>query len=227
MRTQQPATERTADRRSGLILGQRRAIRSDRTHRATLYRPPRVSSRRVSPLRPATGTLAWLEPRRTATTIQPLAVSHEPEFYTREAAARRLGVGKTTVWELTTRGVIGVAYIRVKFAAYQRYSSSVGATRDYAGFPTKLVVTAGPAAEVRLAEAAASVETGLSGTVRVFLTTIHWLLSRPAGALGPIWRTPAGTDRQQWWCRPGTGPAPRSITGCRPPTARPMGRMLI
>jgi excisionase family DNA binding protein len=34
-----------------------------------------------------------------------------PEFYTREAAARRLGVGKTTVWELTRRGIVGVAYI--------------------------------------------------------------------------------------------------------------------
>jgi excisionase family DNA binding protein len=37
-----------------------------------------------------------------------------PEFYTREMAARRLGVGKTTVWELTSRGLIGVAYIGSK-----------------------------------------------------------------------------------------------------------------
>jgi excisionase family DNA binding protein len=60
---------------------------------------------------PSAGSLDWVQ-RRSNPSISPEPVTvDQPEFYTREAAARRLGVGKTTVWELTTRGVIGVAYI--------------------------------------------------------------------------------------------------------------------
>jgi excisionase family DNA binding protein len=61
--------------------------------------------------------LAWIEDRQQVQTTSPVLEpsTHErPEFYTREAAAKRLGVGKTTVWELTRRGLIGVAYIGSK-----------------------------------------------------------------------------------------------------------------
>lgn len=66
-------------------------------------RPPRSA--------PSAGSLDWIQRRSNLSTPpEPLKVDR-PEFYTREAAARRLGVGKTTVWELTHRGIIGVAYI--------------------------------------------------------------------------------------------------------------------
>jgi excisionase family DNA binding protein len=59
--------------------------------------------------------LAWIEARLLpGRPAQPETPPERPEFYTREAAARRLGVGKTTVWELTNRGLLGVAYIRSK-----------------------------------------------------------------------------------------------------------------
>ena len=57
------------------------------------------------------GSLQWVKARRIVSPSAETTATDRPEFYTREAAARRLGVGKTTVWELTTRGVIGVAYI--------------------------------------------------------------------------------------------------------------------
>jgi len=57
------------------------------------------------------GSFQWIKARQTAAPSADVTPTERPEFYTREAAARRLGVGKTTVWELTTRGLIGVAYI--------------------------------------------------------------------------------------------------------------------
>jgi len=68
----------------------------------------------VSP--PDPGTLTWIEARQKALDIPERAAlkAERPEFYTREAAAKRLGVGRTTVWELTRRGLIGVAYIGSK-----------------------------------------------------------------------------------------------------------------
>jgi len=68
----------------------------------------------VSP--PDPGTLTWIEARQKALDVPKRAVvnGERPEFYTREAAAKRLGVGRTTVWELTRRGLIGVAYIGSK-----------------------------------------------------------------------------------------------------------------
>ena len=67
-------------------------------------------------MRAAPGSLAWIEARRRPSPSSPPQASapEQPEFYTREAAAKRLGVGKTTVWELTNRGLIGVAYIGSK-----------------------------------------------------------------------------------------------------------------
>jgi excisionase family DNA binding protein len=60
---------------------------------------------------PSAASLDWVQGRSNPSTPPEPVTVDRPEFYTRESAARRLGVGKTTVWELTTRGVIGVAYI--------------------------------------------------------------------------------------------------------------------
>lgn len=84
--------------------------RPDRLHRAALYRRSPLTSR-GAPGRVTPGSLKWMKARQTTSPSADSTSTDRPEFYTREAAARRLGVGKTTVWELTTRGVIGVAYI--------------------------------------------------------------------------------------------------------------------
>jgi excisionase family DNA binding protein len=92
------------------------ATRADREPRLGLYRRNRSRARAGALLRPTPGTLAWIEARQRpnpSAAPQP-SPTERPEFYTREAAARRLGVGKTTVWELTNRGLIGVAYIGSK-----------------------------------------------------------------------------------------------------------------
>jgi hypothetical protein len=111
------------------------------------------------------------------------------------------------------RGTVRSRALRGKFAAYLRYSGSLQAQRDFAGFPPVLVVTTGPGAEVRIAEAAASAAVGHMGAPRVFVTTVGWLLNDPAGAFRPIWRTPVSPSRQCWWGppaeqrRPGRSPA--------------------
>ena len=92
------------------------ATRIDRKARGGLYRRSRSPARSGPLVRPVPGTLAWIEARRRPSPSSPPQASapEQPEFYTREAAAKRLGVGKTTVWELTNRGLIGVAYIGSK-----------------------------------------------------------------------------------------------------------------
>jgi excisionase family DNA binding protein len=92
------------------------AGRTDRVHRVALYRRGRASAPIRALLRTSSATPEWLPARQEASVPNNpnLVAPERPEFYTREAAARRLGVGKTTVWELTTRGLIGVAYIGSK-----------------------------------------------------------------------------------------------------------------
>jgi excisionase family DNA binding protein len=95
-------------------VGSCMAIRTNRLRRAATYQHNRALSRSVP--RSVPGTLRWIQARQQQNpllTIQPMPPDR-PEFYTRDAAAKRLGVGKTTVWELTRRGLIGVAYIGSK-----------------------------------------------------------------------------------------------------------------
>jgi Replication-relaxation len=111
----------------------------------------------------------------------------------------RLGRSEQGFFVEFDRGTVRSRALRGKFTAYQRYSESLRAQRDYAGFPPVLVVTTGPGAEIRIAEAAASATVGHPGALRVFVTTVSWLLNDPAGAFGPIWRTPQSHSRQRWW----------------------------
>ena len=82
--------------------------RRDGVHGVALYhRSPLTSG--VGSASPR--SLQWMKVRQTACSRADPAPTGRPEFYTREAGRTTLGVGKTTVSELTTRGVIGVAYI--------------------------------------------------------------------------------------------------------------------
>ena len=114
---------------------QLRKTRSDTLRRATIRRRITMAAqsprRETPPSRPAPGTLSWVDARQVDPTSRGRSTipAERPEFYTREAAAKRLGVGKTTIWELTRRGLIGVAYIGSKplipAAELDRYIASL------------------------------------------------------------------------------------------------------
>ncbi|MDQ6673884.1 MAG: replication-relaxation family protein, partial [Chloroflexota bacterium] len=97
------------------------------------------------------------------------------------------------------RGTVRPAALRAKFAAYHRYRASARAARDYDGFPTILVVTHGPGAEYRVADAILATDGGQAAPLGVLLTTAE-LLARVDGKLfGPIWRTPGHAARACSW----------------------------
>ncbi|HEY1292363.1 MAG TPA: replication-relaxation family protein, partial [Chloroflexota bacterium] len=78
-----------------------------------------------------------------------------------------------------------------KFDAYYRYRASHQAARDYAGFPSVLVVTITKTAEHRIAEAAARAWVRHGGPpLGVQITRIDLIASQRHGLLGAIWRSP-------------------------------------
>jgi hypothetical protein len=78
-----------------------------------------------------------------------------------------------------------------KFDAYYRYRSSRQAARDYAGFPTVLVVTTDATAEHRIAESATRAWTRHGGPrLALQITRVDLIESQSQGLLGPIWRSP-------------------------------------
>jgi len=84
-------------------------------------------------------------------------------------------------------------------AAYHRYRVSARAARDYDGFPTILVVTHGPRAENRVADAVLATDGGQSTPLGVLLTTAELLAHVAGGLFGPIWRTPGHAARACSW----------------------------
>jgi len=96
------------------------------------------------------------------------------------------------------RGTMRPRELRAKFSAYHRYRASRRAARDFDRFPTVLVVTVGPGAEDRLADAIAAADSGAATPLAALLTTTPWIEAHPAGALGPIWRQPQSTTRCRW-----------------------------
>jgi hypothetical protein len=97
------------------------------------------------------------------------------------------------------RGTVRSRALRAKFAGYQRFFSTMVGQREYDGSPVVLVVTTGPAADARIADAA---ELGAVGHMRglsVFVTTVEWIASNPLGPLGQVWRRLPGSTRQSWW----------------------------
>lgn len=96
------------------------------------------------------------------------------------------------------RGTMRPRELRAKFSAYHRYRASRRATRDFDRFPTVLVVTVGPGAEDRLADAITAADSGAATPLPALLTTTAWIEAHPAGALGPVWRQPRSTTRCRW-----------------------------
>ncbi len=97
------------------------------------------------------------------------------------------------------RGTVRPAALRAKFASYHRYCVSARATREYDGFPPILVVTRGPGAEDRIADAVLTTDAGEPKPLRVLLTTMGFLASTEGGPFGPIWRTALSADRRHTW----------------------------
>jgi hypothetical protein len=101
------------------------------------------------------------------------------------------------------RGTVRPAALRAKFAAYHRYRASARAVRDYDGFPTILVVTHGPGAENRVADAVLAADGGQAAPLGVLITTAELLARVDGGLFGPIWRTPGYAARACRWPPPG------------------------
>ena len=78
-----------------------------------------------------------------------------------------------------------------KLAAYYRYRDSGNAARDYAGFPTLLVVTTSDIAEARFAHQAYLAQQHRSASLCILLTSSRRIEKHPDGALGPVWRAPS------------------------------------
>jgi len=76
-----------------------------------------------------------------------------------------------------------------KLAAYYRYRDSGAYIRDYASFPTLLVVTTTDVAEARFALQLHLARQRYGGALLLtFLTTTGRIQEDPEGVLGPIWR---------------------------------------
>jgi hypothetical protein len=96
------------------------------------------------------------------------------------------------------RGTVHAAALRAKFAAYHRYKASAAAAREYDGFPTVLVVTAGPGAEQRIVAAVRAAGPGLVNSLPVLITTLGWMEGDSAGPFGSIWLDPEHGMRRSW-----------------------------
>jgi hypothetical protein len=107
------------------------------------------------------------------------------------------------------RGTVRPGALRAKFAAYHRYRASARAKREYDGFPTILVVTRGPGAEDRLADAVLTADGGQAAPLNVLLTTVELLARVDGGPLATIWRVPGRPGRRYTW--PESDLATRSI----------------
>jgi len=95
------------------------------------------------------------------------------------------------------RGTENARDYAAKWAAYYAYRDSGRAAADYAGFPTILVVTAGPEERV-LRSARAAALTRPASSLPILVTTTGWIEGHPEGIVGPIWRTPDSSARGFW-----------------------------
>ena len=96
------------------------------------------------------------------------------------------------------RGTMTARDHRRKFAAYHHYLAGGRFEREYRGFPTVLVVTAGPGPEARIAAAVRSAGVGWAAPLPVLLTTTGRLEAARDGLLGPIWRAPDPGPIWRW-----------------------------
>jgi hypothetical protein len=88
------------------------------------------------------------------------------------------------------RGTERAREYAAKLESYYRYRDSGASARDYAGFPTILVITTRAAAEARFVHAAYLAWERRGGkALPILLTTTQLIQQSPHGILGPIWRT--------------------------------------
>jgi hypothetical protein len=88
------------------------------------------------------------------------------------------------------RGTERAREYAAKLESYYRYRDSGASARDYAGFPTILVVTTRAAAEARFAHVAYLAWDRRGGkALPILLTTTQLIQQSAHGILGPIWRT--------------------------------------
>jgi hypothetical protein len=97
------------------------------------------------------------------------------------------------------RGTVRPAPLRAKFAAYHRYLVSARAARDFDGQPSILVVTAGPAAEDRVADAVLAAEVGQPRRLPLLVTTRDLLATAQGGPFDAIWRVPGAQGSRHGW----------------------------
>jgi hypothetical protein len=91
------------------------------------------------------------------------------------------------------RGTERPAEHAAKLASYYRYRNSGAYSRDYASFPTLLVVTTTEVAEARFALQLHPAQQHFGGApLLAFLTTSDRIREDKDGVLGPIWRGPSG-----------------------------------
>jgi protein involved in plasmid replication-relaxation len=88
------------------------------------------------------------------------------------------------------RGTVRSAPLRAKFAAYHRYLASARAAREFDGPPSVVVVTVGPGAEDRIADAVMATEVGQPGRLPLLLTTVDLLTTAEHGPFDCVWRIP-------------------------------------
>jgi Replication-relaxation len=96
------------------------------------------------------------------------------------------------------RGTMRARDYRRKLTAYYRYRDTGRFQRDYAGFPTILVVTSGPGAENRIARVLSAAAVGRQPPLPVLLTTLGRIDAHREGLLGQIWREPGKVAHRAW-----------------------------
>src|SRR5439155_22731283 len=97
------------------------------------------------------------------------------------------------------RGTVPSAHLRAKFVACDRYLASARAAREFDGLPSVLVVTAGPGAEDRVADAVMAAAVGQARRLPLLLTTIDLLTTAEHGPFDCVWRIPGGHNGRRPW----------------------------
>jgi len=97
------------------------------------------------------------------------------------------------------RGTVRSAHLRAKFVAYHRYFSSTRAAREFDRPPSVVVVTTGPGAEDRVADAVMAAGGGQARRLPLLLTTVDLLTTAEHGPFDCVWRTPGGHNGRRPW----------------------------
>ncbi len=83
--------------------------------------------------------------------------------------------------------------------AYHRYLASTLAAREFDGAPSVVVVTAGPGAEDRVADAVMAAEVGQARRLPLLLTTMDLLTTAEHGPFDCVWRIPGVHNGRRAW----------------------------